>query len=97
MKNDFLEDARSRFNDKMNKAYRDAHDRLNKRVVGEKVELVYPYEEGEASGARTPEVTGTVEQVEVGEIPSQNVKFTTSVIFEDGRTFTDAENIKILS
>jgi hypothetical protein len=91
-----LSEARSEFRDGLTQAYRNASQSLEE-VKGEEVELVYPYEEGEASGARTPEVTGTVENVEVGEIPSQNVKFTTCITFEDGRTFTDAENIKILS
>ena len=91
-----LLEARSEFRDGLTQAYRNASHSL-KEVKGEKVELVYPYEEGEASGARTPEVTGTVKEVEVGEIPSQNIKFTTCITFEDGRTFTDAENIKILS
>lgn len=91
-----LSEAKSQFRDGLTRAYRNASQSLE-QIKGEKVELAYPYEEGEASGARTPEVVGTVEQVEVGEIPSQNVKFTTCITFEDGRTFTDAENIKILS
>lgn len=91
-----LSEAKSQFRDELRRAYRNASQSLE-QIKGEKVELTYPYEEGEASGARTPEAVGTVEQVEVGEIPSQNIKFTTCITFEDGRTFTDAENIKILS
>lgn len=91
-----LSEAKSEFREELTRAYRNASQSLE-QIKEEKVKLVYPYEEGESSGGRTPEAVGTVEQVEVGEIPSQNVKFTTSVTFEDGRTFTDAENIKILS
>lgn len=95
MKNDVLEDARSRFKDKVNKAYRDAYDRLNKRVVGERVSLMYPYEEGKQEGPRIGEVQGTVESIEVGEIPEDNVNFTTFVKFEDGREFIDPESIEV--
>ena len=91
-----LTEVKERFNEKLDKAYRGADRDLNQRLVGEEVKLIYPYEEGRTSGARVESVTGVVEQVDVGEIPSDNVKFTTCITFEDGRTFTDAENIKIL-
>lgn len=90
-----LAETREEFKEKMNKAYRGADRDLNQQLVGEEVRLSYPYAEGRTSGTRVPTVTGTVEQVDVGEIPSENVKFTTTIIFEDGRSFTDAEEIEI--
>ena len=94
--NDVLESTRTHFKEELNKAYRAAQRDLNNRVVGEKVSLMYPFEEGKQEGPRVGEVQGTVRSIEVGEIPYQNQKFTVFVVFEDGREFTDPESIEII-
>lgn len=94
--NDVLESTRTYFKEELNKAYRAAQRDLNNRVVGEKVSLMYPFEEGKQEGPRVGEVQGTVRSIEVGEIPYRNKKFTTFVTFEDGREFTDPEAIEII-
>lgn len=88
--------AKAQFRKKLENAYKEASQSLEK-VKGEEVRLTYPYKEGKGSGSRIPKVTGTIKNVEIGSIPSQNVKFTTCITFEDGRTFTDSEEIEILS
>lgn len=91
-----LSEARDDFREQMKQAYRKADRELNQRLVGEEVRLTYPYREGENENARVPEVTGTVRSVVVGSLPGQDVEFTTSVNFEDGREFTDAEKIEVI-
>lgn len=97
MPKEVLSDTREHFKEQLEKAYRTARRDLNNTVVGEKVSLMFPYQEGETEGPRAGEVQGVVDSVEVGKLPHRNVEFTTYVTFQDGREFTDPETIEILS
>lgn len=92
---DVLSDAKERFQIQVNRAYRSARRELNNQLVGEAVKLVYPFQEGESEGDRVGKVYGTVEKIQVGKLPYQNVDFAVFVTFQDGREFIDAERIII--
>jgi len=92
---DVLSDARERFQDQVNAAYRAARRELNNQLVGETVKLIYPFQEGQSEGDRVGEVHGTIEKIQVGKLPYQNVDFAVFVTFQDGREFIDAERIII--
>ena len=104
-------DARKSFKKKQRQAYRTARRELEQQIVGERVRLTYPYEEGTGSfHNRMPKVEGTVASVDTGTIMEEGIEFTAFVElengsieienevidFEDTRTFVDPDDIEIL-